>query len=130
MELSPTVAGISDASRPRSILVVDDEAPILDLIADLLTDEGYSVLKAVHGLAALDVVRQQPVGLIISDVMMPFLDGVGLCEAVAQLPAEQAAPVILITAGKHPTSSCPVAILTKPFDAEALLVQVKLHLKA
>src|SRR5215204_7581991 len=62
----------------RTILVVDDDRPIAEVLADLLCDEGYDVRTAYDGQAALREIERQPVDLILSDVSMPKLDGPSL----------------------------------------------------
>ena len=62
-------------SLASSILVVDDDPAILTTIADILRFDGYPVVTANHGAAALDVVARQPVALILLDMKMPVMDG-------------------------------------------------------
>jgi CheY-like chemotaxis protein len=64
------------------ILVVDDEAGVASLLAELLADEGYRTVTARDGTEALDAVRAQPPDLVITDWMMPNLNGAGLCAAL------------------------------------------------
>jgi CheY-like chemotaxis protein len=69
------------------ILVVDDEPGIAELLTELLSALGYEVVTAEHGRRALDRLAERPVDLMISDVMMPVLDGPGLYrEATRQFP--------------------------------------------
>ena len=58
-----------------TILVVDDEPLIRDVVVDLLHDEGYAVVTADDGLAAVEMVQQEAPGLVLMDVMMPRMDG-------------------------------------------------------
>ena len=58
-----------------TILVVDDEPLIRDVVVDLLRDEGYVVVTADDGLAALEMVQQEAPRLVVMDVMMPRMDG-------------------------------------------------------
>src|SRR5688500_789908 len=62
----------------RTILVVDDERSIRDLLVSVLVEEGYAVRCAEDGLAALAEVERQPPDLVVSDVAMPRLDGFAL----------------------------------------------------
>src|SRR5438552_5968606 len=61
-----------------TILVVDDEQPVVDLLTDMLEDDGHTVIPAFNGRAALEIVAHHPLDLVISDVMMPFVDGIQL----------------------------------------------------
>src|SRR5262245_43878686 len=67
-----------------TILVVDDEPAIRELAVSILADEGYVVLQANDGLAALDVVQRGGVDLVLSDIMMSRLDGYGLVRHLRQ----------------------------------------------
>jgi CheY-like chemotaxis protein len=109
---------------PRLILIVDDEAGIRDSIAALLVDEGYRVHTATDGREALTLLTDPPpTDVVVSDVMMPHLDGYGLVEAMRK--RQDATPVILISAGPLPVCGEPhVTCLQKPFDVEELLAEI------
>ncbi|HEY7033323.1 MAG TPA: response regulator [Thermomicrobiales bacterium] len=99
---------------PRTILVVDDDRPIADVLADLLCDEGYDVRTAYDGQAALREFEREPVDLILSDVSMPRLDGPAL---IRQLRARgRAVPVILMSAVYQDVDLPGVEFVPKPFD--------------
>ena len=80
------------------ILIVEDEAGIRDNLVRMLRLEGYDVLEACDGQAGLELARLELPDLILSDVMMPVLDGYGLLEALRAAPATAAIPFIFITA--------------------------------
>jgi two-component system response regulator HydG len=80
----------------KSILVVDDEQNIRLTLQEILEREKYKVITAADGKAALEIVRQQPIDLILTDLKMPRMDGVQLLKA-AKIVAPEIA-VILITA--------------------------------
>ena len=67
------------------ILVVDDERPIANVLAGLVADLGYTAMVASHGRHALELARERPPSLVVTDLMMPYLDGAGL---VAELRAD------------------------------------------
>ena len=67
-------------SNDMQILIVDDEDSIADMIADALRDEGYTVLVAYDGRRGLELARSYQPSLILSDVMMPFMDGLKMAE--------------------------------------------------
>jgi CheY-like chemotaxis protein len=101
------------------VLVVDDEESICELLA-LMLEEKYEVLKAYNGKEALLIIKQQPVALVITDIMMPYMDGMELLEALKTNPATQHIPVILTSAADFPKNEVlrAEAYLTKPFDLD------------
>jgi CheY-like chemotaxis protein len=66
---------------------VDDERPVREILAQALEDSGYRVQQAYHGRQALELIAQQPPDLVLSDVMMPLLGGVELCQTLKAAPA-------------------------------------------
>lgn len=106
----------------KVILVVDDEPSSADLLCFVLEWRGYQVLTAHQGQAALEVLSRQPVDLILSDVMMPVMDGIELCMEL-QRGTFKGIPLVLITAAPEwirPNGCRPVAIVPKPVDVDAL----------
>jgi CheY-like chemotaxis protein len=107
------------------VLIADDEAAIAELVATVVREAGDAPRVAPNGCAALALARRDPPALVITDLMMPLLDGAGL---IAALRAEAAAagraapPVILLTAaGPEPARAAGAdAVLAKPFDLAAL----------
>lgn len=80
-----------------TILIVDDEKDILELLEYNLKKEGYRVLTAQNGKAGLKLVQQMP-DLVVLDVMMPELDGWEVCKAIRKNPATGLIPIIFLTA--------------------------------
>jgi two-component system response regulator MprA len=113
-----------------TILVVDDEPAIRELAASILTEEGYQVLEASDGLAALDIVEHKDVDLVLSDIMMSRLDGYGLVRCLRShghtLPVVLMSAVTVAPAGKIPG----VRFLSKPFAIEQLCQMVSAALRA
>ena len=105
---------------PPTILVVDDEPILRESLAALLMDEEFAVETAGDGRAALELHERVPVDLIVSDVMMPRLDGYAL---VAELREHgDQTPVILVSAAGRPACSLPgVSVLGKPFNLDTML---------
>ena len=107
----------------KTILVVDDEPAILDLLTTILDDEGYVVLPAGDGMAALALLTGTVVSVVIADVMMPRLGGVDLIRAMRAREDLQAVPAILVSAADRPSmdglGDC--VFLPKPFDLAELL---------
>lgn len=107
----------------KTILVVDDEPAILDLLTTLLSDEGYQVLSAVDGAAALEGLKREAVDVVITDGMMPRLDGEALIRAMRARPETREVPVIFVSAAVTPRLEGlePWWFLPKPFDLEVVL---------
>src|SRR5918997_1077583 len=80
----------------RTVLVVEDEPVIRELMAILLEEEGYTVRQATDGMEALETVEQYPVDLVLSDVKMPRLDGASLAHRLRE--RGDPLPVVLMSA--------------------------------
>ena len=101
-----------------AVLVVDDERYIVDLLSDLLEDEGYRVERAYDGVAALEQISRHPPDLVVADVMMPRLDGLSLADEINARGL--GIPIILMSAAVTPRTDH-VAFIPKPFDIDAML---------
>lgn len=105
----------------RSILVVDDEEAVVEFVGSLLEDAGYRVLRAYDGRSALELARAERPDLIITDIMMPIMNGLELCQALQADEATANTQIILMTAGRAANSQCPGSLfLAKPFDLATL----------
>ena len=102
-----------------TILVVEDEPVIRELMAILLEDEGYTVRQAVDGLAALETVEQHRIDLVLSDVKMPRLDGASLAQQLRS--RGDPIPVVLMSAVYAEVDLPGVRFLRKPVNCEHLL---------
>lgn len=110
------------APHRRTVLVVDDERSIVDMLIDFLSDEGYCVSGAFDGVTALQRVHDDAPDLILADIMMPRLDGLGL---LGRIRAEgEAIPVVLMSAAMIPQLAH-VPYIAKPFDLDDLLTVVE-----
>jgi two-component system response regulator MprA len=116
-----------------AILVVDDDAPILRMLARTLTAEGYSVETAANGGAALAAVERAVPDVVVLDVGMPGLDGLAVCRRLRRLGL--ALPVLLLTA-RDAVSDRVEGLdagaddyLVKPFAPEELLARVRALLR-
>ena len=103
---------------PPTILVVDDDPAIRDVLTHALVDGGYGVEQASDGLMALKQIANQLPDLILADVRMPHLDGIGLATVLA--PHTPPIPIILMSANSLPRG-CMLPFIQKPFKLEALL---------
>ncbi|HET6549665.1 MAG TPA: SpoIIE family protein phosphatase, partial [Solirubrobacter sp.] len=124
---------VPDEDGPR-VLVVDDNADMRDYIASLLAGR-YRVETAPDGAVALELARREPPDLVVTDVMMPNLDGFGLLTALHAEPATTAVPVLMVSAraGEDGTIEGLEAgaddYLVKPFAARELLARVHANLE-
>lgn len=110
--------------QAHTILVVEDDFPIADIIAEILSDAGHRVVTAVNGLQAFLRIQAERPDLVISDVMMPVMGGRELCEKLQADPEFSSIPVVLISAvhSARDLEGCNyVAFIKKPFDVEKLL---------
>jgi PAS domain S-box-containing protein len=126
----------ADASRllPARVLVADDNADMRGYLARLLRGAGYLVTTVTDGLAALGSARADPPDLVISDVMMPGLDGLGLVAALRADARTAAVPVLLLSARAGQEASVEGLhagaddYLVKPFSAVELVARVRSNL--
>ncbi len=129
----PTVGGSADA-RQR-ILVVDDSRAQRMMLAATLQASGYEVIQAADGSAALDIVRAEPVDFVISDWMMPGLDGLELCSALREYQPEPYIYFILLTSKSEKadlTQGLEIGaddFITKPVSAEELRARITAGLR-
>ncbi|MDR5837950.1 response regulator [Caballeronia sp. LZ034LL] len=122
-------------AEPGRVLVVDDNADLRDYMRRMLSAAGHAVSVAQDGEAALAMARAAPPEVIVSDVMMPGLDGFGLLRAVRADDRLRETPVVLLSAraGEEARVSGLEAgaddYLTKPFSARELLARVASNLR-
>jgi PAS domain S-box-containing protein len=117
--------------EPRRILIVDDDQKVLNMLVELLELEGYEVSAARDGATALDLLTSCEPDLVVSDVVMPVLDGIELCRRIKQNVRTASIPVLLMS-GSRQTSDDSMEGLTAgaddylniPFRHEELLVKV------
>jgi two-component system alkaline phosphatase synthesis response regulator PhoP len=88
----------SAQDEQRTILVVEDDAPLRDTLAYNLRAEGYQVLTASDGVTALDIARQKPVSLVLLDLMLPRLDGLEVCRQLRSKPETADIAILMLTA--------------------------------
>ncbi len=116
------------------VLVVDDDPVILKLLQVNFEMEGFAVLTAVDGIQGLQAARESRPDVVISDVMMPHMNGIELVAALAADGDTERIPVILLSARAQETDVAEGfdagadAYVTKPFDPLELIDQVHLVL--
>ena len=129
MSTAPQPAASNGDRRPPRILVVDDERSMRELLAIVLRREGYEVLLAESGRAAVDLLEHEPVDLLISDIKMPDLSGVDVLRAAKKV--DQDILGIMITAFASTETAVEAMrlgacdYLSKPFDIDLLKMKVR-----
>jgi DNA-binding NtrC family response regulator len=119
----------------EKILIIDDNPANIRVVSDALEGKGYEILIAADGDTGVQIAGLAKPALILLDVMMPFLDGMGTCRRLKKMDSTRDIPVIFITA-RHDTESVvsgfqsgAVDYIHKPFHLEELLSRVETHLQ-
>lgn len=120
----------------KRILIVDDEEDIVNLVRMILEDAGYSVASLTDGRDVVQRVASDHFDLILLDIMMPFLSGWEVLEAMRSREETRNIPIALLTARAsprednqpHPTDYCDY--ITKPFEPDDLLRRIHQILSA
>lgn len=110
-----------------TVLVVEDDAALRGLLADILADEGYAVLEAERGARGLELALEHAPALILTDQGLPEMSGLELLERLRAGESTRHIPVVLISglgAEVGPGGSHPDRILMKPFDLDVLITHV------
>ncbi|MBN2739164.1 MAG: response regulator transcription factor [Spirochaetales bacterium] len=112
----------------KSILVVDDEAKILEIVSSYFEKEGFKIYQAVNGTLAMDIVKTRPIHCVVLDLMLPDIPGEKVCR---QIRGFSRIPIIMLTAKVEEKDLlrgfCEGAddYLTKPFSPRELVTRVK-----
>ena len=116
----------------KTILIVDDEQPIVDILVYNLRKEGYNTIEAGDGLTAIDMALEQKPDLILLDIMLPKLDGLTVCKRIKNM---MNVPILMVTAKDEELDKI-VGLelgaddyITKPFSIRELLARVKANLR-
>ena len=114
--------------QKQTILVVDDEIGIIEVLESILRDAGYNVVTAMNGREALAQMEQRRPDLVLMDFMMPLLDGAGVLEQMRSSDGLKTTPVILASALSENAvrERCTGynAFLRKPFKTERLMKEI------
>ena len=116
----------------KTILIVDDEKPIVDILVYNLEKEGYKTLEANDGLTAVDVALSQKPDLILLDIMLPKMDGLTVCKKVR---ATLNVPILMLTAKDEEIDKIlglelgADDYITKPFSVRELMARIKANLR-
>ena len=116
----------------KTILVVDDEQPIIDILVYNLEKEGYNVIEANDGITAVDVALEKRPDLILLDIMLPKLDGLSVCKRIKN---SLNVPILMLTAKDGEIDKIlglelgADDYITKPFSVRELMARVKANLR-
>ncbi len=124
--------GLPVADTPcRRVLVADDSPVVREMLVDILVEQGMQCAEAADGVEALALARKEPFDLVITDIQMPNLDGLGLVRALKADPQLRSLPVVMLTASQE--EGLMVAglglgaddYLRKPFSQQELVLRVQ-----
>ena len=116
----------------RTVLIIEDEQPIIDILKFNLEKEGYAVIEAMDGATGLDYALNKNPDLILLDVMLPQLDGFEVCRKVRE---KSSVPIIMLTAREEEVDKVlglelgADDYMTKPFSIRELTARVKANLR-
>ena len=116
----------------KTILIVDDEQPIVDILVYNLQKEGYNTIEASDGITALNVALEQKPDLILLDIMLPKLDGLSVCKRIKN---SLNVPILMLTAKDGEIDKIlglelgADDYITKPFSVRELVARVKANLR-
>jgi two-component system, OmpR family, response regulator VicR len=120
-----------ETNRVSRILIVDDDPNIVQMLSDILTDEGYEVATATQSLRAFDRAKEAQPDLILMDIMMPYLDGLDQIKLLSLDDDLKDIPIIVITAKARALEGIEdlralriVDYLYKPFEISDLLEKI------
>ena len=108
----------------QSILIVDDEFGLAEMLREMLREFGYEVVLAINGKLALEILREGRVDLVLTDMMMPVMDGAELATAMRSDDRYRATPIIMMTSlptALYQPGRLFDAVLRKPFTPDLLL---------
>jgi two-component system OmpR family response regulator len=121
-----------DSMAERTVLIVEDDRALLDVLKFNLTKEGYHVITALDGSQALEAARQSQPDIILLDVMLPKIDGFEVCRILRH---EMTTPILMLTAKDSEIDKI-VGLevgaddyLTKPFSMRELLARIRAMLR-
>ncbi len=116
----------------KTILIVDDEEPIRNILIHNLGKEGYNVIEASDGMTAVDMALEQKPDLILLDIMLPKLDGLSVCKRIKN---SMNVPILMLTAKDGEIDKIlglelgADDYITKPFSVRELVARVKANLR-
>ena len=115
----------------KTIMTVDDSASVRQMVSFTLKDAGYEVVEAADGRDALTKVNGSPVHMVITDLNMPNLDGIGLIRELRAKPGFKFIPIVMLTTESQDSkkqegkAAGATGWIVKPFKSDQLLAVVK-----
>ena len=115
----------------KTVLSVDDSASIRQMVKLTLTGAGYTVIQAGDGAEGLAKARESAVDLVVTDLNMPVMNGLGLIRELRKLPAYKGVPILFLTTESDAAMKQEAKIagatgwITKPFQQEQLVAVVR-----
>ncbi|OFX59741.1 MAG: hypothetical protein A2066_11250 [Bacteroidetes bacterium GWB2_41_8] len=125
---------MTDKNQPSKVLIVDDVQLNLDLMKDILSEQGYMIATAKNGKSAIAKAKAHKFDLILLDIILPDIDGFEVCSILKSNQQTHDIPIIFLTAKKEKDSIIKgfqlgaVDYIPKPFSKEELVARVNLHL--
>lgn len=92
------VSADKQASDPATVLVVDDDPAVVELVTSVLQRAGFAVVAATDAEVALDAAREREIDLALLDVLMPGMDGIELCARLRDERGDELVPVVFLSA--------------------------------
>jgi len=111
--------------RRHTVLVVEDDDDVRDLVGEVLTDAGYGVLLARHGREGLDHLAKSHVDVVLLDLFMPVMNGWDFFAALRADSAKRRIPVVVISSAADQAPGGAERVLPKPIAPRALLAVVR-----
>ena len=121
-----------EANNQRTILIVDDEQPIVDILVYNLKKEGYNTLEANDGVTAVEIATTKKPDLILLDIMLPKMDGLTVCKKIR---SSLNVPILMLTAKDEEIDKIlglelgADDYITKPFSVRELMARIKANLR-
>ena len=122
----------NEGNNQKTILIVDDEQPIVDILVYNLKKEGYKTLEANDGIAAVDIALNEKPDLILLDIMLPKMDGLTVCKKIR---TKYNIPILMLTAKDEEIDKIlglelgADDYITKPFSVRELMARIKANLR-
>ncbi|MBO5413029.1 MAG: response regulator transcription factor [Clostridia bacterium] len=123
---------MENVENKKTILIVDDEKPIVDILVYNLQKEGYNTIDANDGVEAVDIALDKKPDLILLDIMLPKMDGLTVCK---KIKASLNVPILMLTAkGEEIDKILGLELgaddyITKPFSVRELMARIKANLR-